>query len=537
MQNKELAKVFKLTGQLLELHGENPFKSRSYSNAAFKIDRLPQELAALPYDDIENVDGVGKNIAAKIVELLETGKLEYLDNYLQKTPAGVLDMMSLKGIGPKKIRVIWKELEVESLGELLYACHENRLVDLKGFGAKTQDQVRKMIEFRIANQGKFHYSAVEPVAEEVLQRVKEESGAEEAVFTGQLRRRNEIIERIEILMVGGDGYQPGSWTKELPLPVEVFHTPEDEMIFHLVKTTGTEQHIKALTLEGQEKALSEQAIYEASGKPYIAPEMREGGFEWQWSETHQAEDLIENGDLKGCLHNHSTWSDGRNSLEEMARECERLGLEYLGISDHSRSAFYANGLTAERVADQHLEIEALNAKLAPFKIFKGIESDILNDGSLDYDPEVLASFDFIVASVHSNLKMDEEKATNRLLTAIENPYTTILGHPTGRLLLSREGYPIDHKKVIDACADHGVVIELNSNPHRLDLDWRWIDYAVNKGVMISLNPDAHRIEGLLDMKFGVFAARKGGLTKDMTFNALGRDQVEEHFARKRSGRS
>jgi DNA polymerase (family 10) len=244
-------------------------------------------------------------------------------------------------------------------------------------------------------------------------------------------------------------------------------------------------------------------------------------------------DLITYESLKGTLHNHSTYSDGVHSLEEMAVYCKSMGYEYLGICDHSQSAFYANGLKPDRVHQQHEEIDRLNTRLAPFRIFKGIESDILTSGALDYETDLLARFDFIVASVHSVLRMDEAKATARLITAIENPYTTILGHPTGRLLLAREGYPLDVKKIIDACAANGVVIELNANPYRLDIDWRHIPYALEKGVPISINPDAHRKEGFHDMHYGVCVARKGGLSKEMTFNALDAVQLQQYFEKRR----
>jgi len=286
-----------------------------------------------------------------------------------------------------------------------------------------------------------------------------------------------------------------------------------------------------------ERAFStEEEAYRHAGLAYIEPELREGSFEIGLAMENKLPKLVEMQDLRGILHNHSTYSDGKNTLEEMAVYCKELGFEYLGMSDHSRSAFYASGLEANRVRDQQVEIDALNKKLAPFRIFKGIESDILPDGSLDYEDEVLASFDFIVASIHSVLNMDLQKATNRLLKAIKNPYTTMLGHPTGRLLLERKGYPIDHKTVIDACAEEGVIIEINAHPWRLDLDWRWVHYALEKNVMISINPDAHEKAGYHDMRYGLLVGRKGGLTKEMTFNALPVDAVAAHFE-KRSQRA
>jgi len=271
------------------------------------------------------------------------------------------------------------------------------------------------------------------------------------------------------------------------------------------------------------------------GLAYIEPELREGTNEIELAKNSALPRLITYADLKGSLHNHSTYSDGVHSLKEMAQYLrDELKMEYLGICDHSKTAVYANGLSIERLEQQWAEIDRLNAELAPFKIFKGIESDILSDGSLDYPDDVLAKFDFVVASIHSNLKMDEEKATTRLIKAIENPYTTMLGHPTGRLLLSRAGYPIDFKKVIDACAANNVVIEINANPLRLDLDWRWHQYALDKGVLLSVNPDAHRKEGFLDMEFGIYVARKGGLSAERCLNAFSLEEITTYFNNRKS---
>jgi DNA polymerase (family X) len=305
--------------------------------------------------------------------------------------------------------------------------------------------------------------------------------------------------------------------------------------------SASPDHLKAEVKEGKsffhivksEKFNLEEDLYKSLGLQYIEPEMREGFGEVELAREHKIPRLIDYSDLKGILHNHSTYSDGKHTLEEMALYCKELGFEYLGISDHSKTAFYANGLKEFKILEQHKEIDQLNKKLAPFRIFKGIESDILNDGELDYEDAVLASFDFIVASIHSNMKMTEEKATSRLIRAIENPYTTILGHATGRLLLKREAYPIDHKKVIDACSANNVIIEINANPRRLDMDWRWVRYAIEKGIMISINPDAHEKAGYLDMQYGVYMGRKAGLSKELTFNALSLAEIEKQFAAKK----
>jgi len=305
----------------------------------------------------------------------------------------------------------------------------------------------------------------------------------------------------------------------------------------LFRQTGSDEHTKAVLErinDELDQPVNEEMIYIKAGLEFMKPELREGDTFIEKAANNKLPQLISYNDLKGTLHNHSTWSDGVHTIEEMALYCrDTLKLEYLGMCDHSKSAFYAKGLSIERVLQQQEEIDHLNKKLDGFKIFKGIESDILNDGSLDYPDEILKKFDFIVASVHSNLKMDEEKATARIIKAVENPHTTILGHPTGRLLLSRKGYPIDYKKVIDACAANNVVIEINANPFRLDLDWRWHQYALEKGVWLSVNPDAHRKEGFLDMHFGILAARKGGLTKDMCLNALSLAEITQVFEKKR----
>jgi DNA polymerase (family 10) len=292
-------------------------------------------------------------------------------------------------------------------------------------------------------------------------------------------------------------------------------------------------------LKGQTFA-SEIEIFEQLNWPFIEPELREGTFEIEAAKTNTLPKLVQDSDLKGIFHNHSTYSDGENTLEEMAMYCKELGYQYLGISDHSKTATYAKGLYEDKIVTQHKEIDAFNAKFLQsdgqplFKIFKGIESDILGDGSLDYEEDVLKSFDFIVASIHSNLKMDIEKASQRLIKAIENPYTTMLGHPTGRLLLRRQGYPINHAMIIDACAANNVIIEINANPWRLDIDWRWIHYALEKGVMLSINPDAHELQGYHDMHYGVCVGRKGGLTADMCFNSKPLLEVEKYFNKRKS---
>jgi len=557
MDNKTISRTFRLLSQLMELHDVNQFKVRSIANAAFKLDKLPFPLADKSLDELAGIDGVGKSVATKIIELLETGTMTELEELIADTPEGVIEMMSIKGIGPKKIAVIWRELGIENMGELFYACNENRLIEAKGFGLKTQEEIRKAIEYRMAANGKFLYAQVEPEAEELYEQIKAVLPDALIEFAGEYRRRCEIISEL-VIVVGSDNVNSAieaikkaeiisnatennhHLNGEIAngLLVELIFVSKPEYYKQLFINTGNELHVEAVFNRinaADDLPENEEIIYQKASLQWIHPEMREGIDYLEKAEQNQLPELITLSDLKGSLHNHSTWSDGVHSLEQMAIYCrDVLKLEYLGICDHSKSAFYAKGLTIERVLQQWEEIEHLNKKIENFYIFKGIESDILSDGSLDYPDEILKGFDFIVASVHSNLKMAEDKATARLIKAVENPFTTILGHPTGRLLLSRKGYEINYPKVIDACAANNVVIEINANPRRLDLDWRWHNYALDKGVMLSINPDAHRNEGFLDMKYGVLVARKGGLSKEHCLNALNLHQIEDFFSASKS---
>ena len=555
MENKPIARRLRLLSQLMELHEVNPFKIKSVANAAFKVDKLPFAVAGKTLAELEKVEGIGKSTATKIHELVETGTMTELEDLLAATPEGVVEMMGIKGIGPKKVAIIWKDLGIENTGELYYACNENRLIEAKGFGLKTQEEIRKAIEFRMASNGKFLYAQIAQEANDLLDEIKGVFVGALVEFAGEYRRLCEIISELVIVLgsrdqqLAFDSFSASNILQNINLNgnhingelangllVDIVCVEKRDFYKELFLQTGSEEHITAVlerTTGEIDQPASEELIYTKAGLEFMKPELREGDTFIDKAENNMLPQLISYNDLKGTLHNHSTWSDGVNTIEEMALYCrDTLKLEYLGMCDHSKSAFYAKGLSIERVLQQQEEIDHLNKKLDGFKIFKGIESDILNDGSLDYPDEILKKFDFIVASVHSNLKMDEEKATARIIKAVENPYTTILGHPTGRLLLSRKGYPIDYKKVIDACAANNVVIEINANPLRLDLDWRWHQYALEKGVWLSINPDAHRNEGFLDMHFGILVARKGGLSKDKCLNALSLPAITQVFEKK-----
>ncbi|MDX2067376.1 MAG: helix-hairpin-helix domain-containing protein [Haliscomenobacter sp.] len=537
MSNKEIAKVFQFLGDIIELHGENPFKIRSYQNAYLTLRKLERPLTEMSATDIGAIKGVGQAIAEKIRELLDTGKMSTLQQYLDKTPEGVQEMLHIKGFGPKKIKVIWSELGIETIGELLYAVNENRLLELKGFGEKTQNELRQQLQYFLKSRNQFHFATLEKEGlqiREALQKVLPEVKIE---FTGAFRRCANVLESIDLLL--GTKTEIGSVLTQIGLqniqsqadctsalsineyPVRVFQCAAAEFGSKQFKYSAAPAFLQAFLEKYPDQDFrdldEEAAVFAKVNQTFIPAELREEA----WGLTRPVPVLVESQDIKGVVHSHSTYSDGINTLREMAEYSKAQGYEYLVMSDHSKSAFYANGLQPERVLNQMAEIDVLNGELAPFRIFKGIESDILNDGSLDYPEDILAKFEVIIASVHSNLRMDEAKATQRVIKAVENPYTRILGHPTGRLLLSRQGYPLDHPKVIDACAANGVAIELNASPYRLDLDWTWIPYALDKGVLISINPDAHSRQGIHDIHYGVLSARKGALSAAQCLNAKG----------------
>ncbi|MDQ6479309.1 helix-hairpin-helix domain-containing protein [Dyadobacter sp. LHD-138] len=568
MTNDEIVEILELTAKLLELHGADPFKVKSYGVAGFYLDKYKDgELAQMSLEELTKLQGVGKSTAAKIVEISQRGTFKELEELLENTPLGVLEMFNIKGIGAKKIAILWRELGIDNLHELELACQSGKIAKVKGFGGSTEQKILDSLAFLKDQAGKLRMDKAQVIAELIAEELKK--GYEQVEIAGEVRRKAETVETISVLVgtVAPAGLQdfvngilfllkdekrssPFVWRgkmQDVTVAVEITAVAPESFVNELFLETASQQHLGISGVSGEslwrlakyEVFADEEAIYEKAGLPYIVPEMREGAGEFSWSENHTPDQLITWDDLKGILHNHSTYSDGQHSLEQMALFCQELGFEYLGIADHSQTASYAGGLKAEDVFRQHEEIARLNERFAignpekPFKILKGIESDILGDGSLDYPNEILSSFDYVVASVHSNLTMTLEKATARLLKAIENPYTTILGHPTGRLLLSREGYPIDHKVIIDACAAHKVVVEINASPWRLDLDWRWISYCMEKGVLLSINPDAHKKEGYYDMHYGVAVARKGGLTRDMTFNAFSLAEIEMYLKMKK----
>lgn len=572
MTNKQLAQAFKLTGSLLELHDENPFKVRSYTGTATRLENLNEVAAQLSQKELIAL-GFSQNMSEKVLSLVENGSFKELDELTAQTPAGVFEMLGIKGLGAKKIRAIWQELEIETVKDLYKATQNGTLEKTKGFGKKTAENVANQIEFLEKQEGKQRINVAFQYSDYILNALSNQDFIEKISAVGQVKRHEPIIDTISFVSILKEGKtskelfqflnnldgisqskenkkqsSPFFWKgtfDEIDLNIEIHVTEKENFYGKLLRESSSLSHlnhcvatldnsVSSLLSVSYQKANSEEEIYQKIGSKLIPAPLRNGfinnevstNSEWNWIKENNQNDLLELEDLKGTIHNHSTYSDGQNSIEQMALAAQALGHSYLVISDHSQSAFYANGLNKERVEQQWQEIEELNQKLAPFRIFKGIESDILNDGSLDYDETTLKGFEVVIASVHSVLGMSEEKATERLLKAIQNPYTKILGHPTGRLLLRREGYPIDHKKIIDACAEYNVAIEINANPHRLDLDWKWIDYAMQKNVWLCISPDAHSTEGLKDTQWGVRVAQKGGLLKKKTLNTLSIEEFE-----------
>ncbi len=554
--NYFIAQQFSLLAKLMDIHGENSFKAKSYSTAAFNIEKLPVALSELPPDKLFTLKGIGDSTAKKIIEILQQGHLKALEDLVLKTPPGVLEMLSIKGLGPKKIAIIWKEMEIESPGELLYACTENRLTRYKGFGEKTQQSIQEAIQFFLKSQGQHLYAEIETYASELNEIFNKAFPEKIFETTGAFKRQAVIIEKLEwVSNVDIDSLKNfflshGYQEEEVLAETVSFRTPEKVLItvhsrptellylaaFETSSSTDFLQEWNTRYPQNDSTYTSEEEIFSLRGVQFIPALLREKANIIDRSAKEDFTTLIQLDTIKGIIHSHSIWSDGSNTIEQMAKACISQGLEYLVISDHSKSAAYANGLSVERIKEQHREIDELNRQLAPFTIFKSIEADILGDGSLDYPDNILSTFDLVIASIHSNIKMNEEKAMMRLLNAIQYPYTTILGHMTGRLLLSRPGYPVDHKKIIDTCAEKNVVIEINANPRRLDMGWEWIDYAIEKNVLLSINPDAHEISEYENNKYGVLAAQKGGLTAKQNLSSFSLKEFNAFLLAKEAAR-
>lgn len=540
MNNKEIARKFNLLGKVMELHDENPFKVRSYTSAYASLRKVSSPLIEMSEEELSEIKGVGKAIVGKIVELRDSGSMVTLQRYVDITPPGILEMLQIRGFGPKKVKVIWNQLNIITPGELLMACQENRLLELKGFGMKTQKALQEQLEFYFASRGQVHYAYVIDEANELLVLLKDRFSQSLVELTGEIRRKMPIVNAIEILTTASEEEMEAfilELAEEIPellsykgYAVEITQVEEAYFGMEQFEKSASKEFLEAADIE-YEAYEEEESIFLEWDMAFVDPEYRESAMAIDQAKYGRLPDLITNGDMLGVVHNHSTYSDGLHTLKEMSDYTRDNGFQYLVMSDHSKAAFYADGLKEDQVEAQWADIDQINASYDDgFRVYKGIEADILNDGSMDYGNDFLSQFEVVVASIHSQLNMDMEKANRRLIKAIENPHTHILGHMTGRLLLSRAGYPIDHELIIDACAANGMIIELNANPQRLDIDWTWIPSALEKGVMISINPDAHVRESIHYMQFGVHVARKAGLSKEQCLNSKNADDFARWVA-------
>jgi DNA polymerase (family X) len=565
MDNKEVAHILNEIALLLELSGENPFKIRAYAEGARIIEAQESPISELVRSGLlSQIKGIGNTLSRQISELIQKGSIPLYQELKASFPDGVLEMLRVPGLGPKKVKELFEKLGIKSIGELEYACQENRLITLPGFGSKSQGKILLGIEQFKKFQGRFLFGEIYPLALTILAEIGNHPKTLRASLAGSLRRRKEIVKDMDLVAESAHPEEVMEFFTTIPLVDQIVnHGPTKSSIltkigiqadlrivgpeqfpYALHHFTGSKEHHMILRPrakdlgyklneyglfkgEGLLPCKDEEDIYHALKLDYIPPELREGGGEIEAAENHTLPFLVEEKDIQGAFHFHTHLSDGTPSLSQWLQVADQAGLKYLGISDHSQSAAYAGGLKPDQLEKQKAEIAALNQKQKKVHLFWGIESDILPDGSLDYSDEELARFDFVIASVHSRFNMTEAEMTARIIRALENPYTTMLGHPTGRLLLARDPYPVDMNQVLEAAARNGVIIELNAHPHRLDLDWRLLKKAKELGIKIAINPDAHHLEGLEDISYGVGIARKGWLTREDVFNCLEVVQVKK----------
>ena len=574
MDNREIAAVLREIAVFNDLSGGNAFKSRAFETVARTVEKLPESLADLAAQDrLSEVKGVGKGTAQVIRELIATGASSELATLKAGFPPGITDLLSLAGMGPKRVKAVYEGLGVSTIEALESACREGRVAGLEGFGEKTQANILKSIEFLKTASGHRLFSEALAIGDELTRACSDSGLFARADIAGSLRRGKHVFKDIDILLVPArDGSEaevqsflvsladPDGLIGAGPTKVSIRRTglqvdfrvvPSGSWPAALQHFTGSKEHntalrsrAKALGLKMNEYGVydasgsalpldDEASVYRAIGLDWIPPEIREADGEIEAAAAGELPDLVEEKDFRGMVHVHSTWSDGTCSVEELARACIARGLDWMCLSDHSRAAAYAGGLSEERLRAQAAEVAALNPTLAPFRIFHGIESDILGDGSLDYPDEVLAGLDFVIGSVHAKLGMGNEEATARLVAAIANPRITMLGHPGGGLLLSREGYPWDEQTVLAALAHHGVALEHNCNPHRLDPGWQVLKHARERGILVSVNPDAHDLEGFDDVRFGLTMARKAWLGRRDVLNTRTVEEIDAYFTERR----
>ncbi len=583
MDKNQVANLLDELASLLELkEGTNPFEVRAYQNATRAVNALDGDIEQLTREGkLKGVPGLGPTIISRIEEAVETGHIALYDELVKTTPPIKLEMLRIPGVGPKKINAIYNQLHITSIADLIEAINENKVAALPGFGKKTQDKILQGIDFLNQHAGRFLYPVAEHEASLIFTVLKSIPEIVRLQVGGSLRRRRETIGDIDMVAsvadstgdddrrkimdiftsqpsvaaVTGKGETKSSVVLSNGMNMDLRVVNDSQFPYTLHHFTGSKEHHIALRrralsmnmtindyglFRGKEPHLElipckdEVDIYAALGMEYIEPELREDMGEIEAAVNRTLPVLVQESDLLGVLHVHSTWSDGQNPIRDMAEACIARGFSYLGITDHSKTAAYAGGLTEEDLRRQHKEIDRLNEEYAGrLRILKGTECDILRDGSLDYADDVLATLDFVVASIHSLFNLSEEEQTRRMLRAISNPYVDIIGHPTGRILLSREGYSLDIDAVIDAAAAHGVCIEVNASPLRLDLDWRYLHRARDKGIKIPIDPDAHTIDGLDEMRYGIGIARKGWLRAGDVLNTKSTEELLNFFRSRR----
>jgi len=579
--NQEIAEQLREIYQLMQLAGENRFRAIAFDRAAQTIESLNEDINTyIESDSLTDIKGIGSSIAEDIKSYAQTGEIEVLESLRERIPEGIIEWLKISGLGPKNIAKIHKELGISSIEELKEACEDGRVAELDGMGEKSAQKIVKSIEWMQQFEERCRLNEATDIADPLFHFLKNKKGVKHIEIAGSLRRAKETIGDIDILIGAEEQYITPLFDDFVNhnLVVEVLgrgdtkssiRTAEGRQVdLRIVKPeqfpaalmyfTGSKEHNVVMRQRARERGMSlneyglfkldgegdtdfdqpvdyqsESDIYEKLGLNFIPPELREDRGEFEFFEDHKTMDLVEEKDIRGVLHAHSTWSDGKYSIEEMARACLDRGYEYLGISDHSQTAAYAGGLSVDEIKRQWEEIDRLNEAFAQedknFRIFKGIESDILSDGSLDYKADILKGFDFVIASVHNGLAMPRAKMMTRFRNAIEDPHTRIVGHPTGRLLLKRDGSDLDMNELIELAAEHNTAIEINANPWRLDLDWRHGNKAKETGLLSSINPDAHSVEGIDYITYGVRIARKGKFEKERILNTKNAKELAEWF--------
>jgi DNA polymerase (family 10) len=579
MDKKEVAAILQQMATLLELQGANPFKCRAFQNASRAIEGITQDLQALATSGgLLEIKGIGKSIAGIVSDLVTSGKSAEYDDLRKLFPPGVIDMLRIQGLGPKKVKLLYEKLKITSLEKLERAAKEGALESVEGFGKKSQENILKGLDALKSRSDKSLYPAAYEPAQQMFEHLLKQQGVLRGEVAGSLRRRKEIIGDIDILVSAKDIHRAAlmeaftGWqgvesvvakgeTKSTVLlgngiSCDLRIVSDQEFPFALNYFTGSKEHNVEMRarankygwslneygfskLGGEEKrGKSKQAvrckteadIYNALDLAFIPPELRENMGELEAAERGKLPHLVEAKDIRGTFHCHTTYSDGLSTLQQMVDASRALGWEYLGIADHSKAAAYAGGLTEEKLKTQIRDIDRMNASLKNFRIFKGTECDVLPNGDLDWPKKVLASLEYVVISIHSNFTLGKAEMTKRIIKALKNTYVTMLAHPTGRLLLARDEYAVDMIQVINAASDYGKMIEINAHPMRLDLDWRLCKYAKEKGVLIPINPDAHSVEGLHDVHYGIGIARKGWLEKTDIPNTKSTREVEKIFA-------